>query len=190
MRTACTEFAAGAVVIVPGEFAADGLFHLMVRAASVTTEQMAFVVRHSSGFVEVAMPDVAAERLGIPEATGARRRRSRQCVSVDAVGTGTGISARDRALTARTLADPASTTESFSRPGHLVPVSVDIPDRRVDGDAASAALRLADLAGTEPFVVSAVLTLDGVDLPCFDDVVGFAREQDVRLMPSNWDGRR
>jgi 3,4-dihydroxy-2-butanone 4-phosphate synthase len=39
-----------------------------------------------------------------------------------AAGTTTGISAHDRALTARRLADPTSKADDFSKPGHLVPL--------------------------------------------------------------------
>jgi 3,4-dihydroxy-2-butanone 4-phosphate synthase len=39
------------------------------------------------------------------------------------LGTTTGISAHDRALTARKLADPDEhNTESFTRPGHIFPL--------------------------------------------------------------------
>ena len=37
-------------------------------------------------------------------------------------GTTTGISAHDRALTARALASPSTPSTSFTRPGHLVPL--------------------------------------------------------------------
>jgi 3,4-dihydroxy-2-butanone 4-phosphate synthase len=37
-------------------------------------------------------------------------------------GTTTGISAHDRALTARLLADQAAKPSDFSRPGHMVPL--------------------------------------------------------------------
>lgn len=37
-------------------------------------------------------------------------------------GTTTGISAHDRALTARSLSSPLTTAEDFNRPGHLVPL--------------------------------------------------------------------
>lgn len=44
-------------------------------------------------------------------------------VSVDCVhGTTTGISAHDRAVTARYLADPNSKPDDFSRPGHILPL--------------------------------------------------------------------
>ncbi len=39
-----------------------------------------------------------------------------------AVGTTTGISAHDRALTARALASSSSQSSQFTRPGHLVPL--------------------------------------------------------------------
>jgi 3,4-dihydroxy-2-butanone 4-phosphate synthase len=38
------------------------------------------------------------------------------------IGTSTGISAHDRALTARKLADPTSVPSDFNRPGHLCPL--------------------------------------------------------------------
>lgn len=37
-------------------------------------------------------------------------------------GTTTGISAHDRALTARKLADPLAQKDDFTKPGHLVPL--------------------------------------------------------------------
>jgi 3,4-dihydroxy-2-butanone 4-phosphate synthase len=44
-------------------------------------------------------------------------------VTVDARGgTTTGISAADRALTLRALADPRSSPEDFRRPGHICPL--------------------------------------------------------------------
>ena len=38
------------------------------------------------------------------------------------IGTTTGISAHDRALTARKLADPKAVSSDFTRPGHMVPL--------------------------------------------------------------------
>lgn len=56
------------------------------------------------------------------------RHRTAYCVTLDySEGTTTGISAHDRALTARKLADPSTNPEMFTRPGHLVPL------RAVDG---------------------------------------------------------
>ena len=51
------------------------------------------------------------------------RHRTAYTVTVDYKhGTTTGISAHDRALTVRALASPSTTAQSFSRPGHMVPL--------------------------------------------------------------------
>jgi len=51
------------------------------------------------------------------------RHKTAYTVTVDyRQGTTTGISAHDRALTARMLASSASKPDDFSRPGHMVPL--------------------------------------------------------------------
>ena len=50
------------VVVLDGE--SGGL--LVVAADAITPESMAFIVRHSSGLVCVAVPDVTLRRLDIP----------------------------------------------------------------------------------------------------------------------------
>jgi len=43
-------------------------------------------------------------------------------ITADAVITGSGVSAYDRATTARVIADPNSTSSSLRRPGHIFPI--------------------------------------------------------------------
>lgn len=95
-------------------------------AAHADVESMAFLIRHSSGFVCVALPPARCDELDLPPMCPSRRggTGSAYCVTVDARSdTTTGISAADRALTARRLADPASRPSDFVRPGHVVPVA-------------------------------------------------------------------
>ena len=57
-------------------------------AGTVTTEQMAFIIRYSTGFVQVALHQSDCDRPGLPEAIPSSRTRSAgaygQCVAVDA----------------------------------------------------------------------------------------------------------
>lgn len=117
---------------------------LVFAGSAATSEIVAFAVRYGSGFVRVALPREACDRLALPAMPGGGGRL-RHRVAVDATGTGTGISARDRARTIAALADPSTTPVGLTRPGHVVPVLV--PDdasalRTRDG----AALALARLA--------------------------------------------
>lgn len=131
-------------------------------ADAATPERMAFMVRYSTGFLQVALHERVCDRLVLPEATPTFRSTSTpahgQCVTVDATaGTTTGISGADRALTARVLADPATQPADLTRPGHLVPVRVTPDELRIRSTAASFALTLSDIAARNSGAVFADL---------------------------------
>lgn len=123
--TAVTALSGGrSIVLIAADRAA-----LMFGAGTADTAQMAALIRHSSGFVQTALPGAVCDRLLLPEAASLWRRRGAaangQCIAVDAaVGVTTGISATDRARTARALSDPRTVPGDLSRPGHMVPVRV------------------------------------------------------------------
>ncbi|MGW8814587.1 3,4-dihydroxy-2-butanone-4-phosphate synthase [Gordonia terrae] len=145
-----------------------------------------FLVLHSEGFVQIALPESVCDRLIIPEAVPSfRNERSAthgQCVAVDAVaGTTTGISAADRAQTARMLASPTSVPDDFTRPGHLVPVRVHPSALATRSTVAGAALGYAIAALPQsPGAVFAELVADidpmrgstGADAADFADTHG------------------
>ncbi|MFE7422066.1 3,4-dihydroxy-2-butanone-4-phosphate synthase [Rhodococcus sp. NPDC057529] len=127
---------------------------LMLGAETASTAALAEMIRLTSGFVQVALPAAACDRLMIPEASAFwRERRSPtfgQCVAVDAAHqAGTGISAHDRARTIRTLTAPTTVPTDLTRPGHVVPVRV--PDRYGEANPFTAAvLDLTIAAGLHP----------------------------------------
>ncbi|ABH00954.1 probable 3,4-dihydroxy-2-butanone-4-phosphate synthase/ GTP cyclohydrolase II (plasmid) [Rhodococcus jostii RHA1] len=121
---------------------------LAYSAATATVEQTAFVIRHTSGFLQIALPAPRCDRLLLPAAptmfAGPPGVGYRQCIGVDAAyGVTTGISAADRTHTARTLADLRTPPGDLTRPGHLVVVAVD-PGYRGRCPVPHLALRLAD----------------------------------------------
>ncbi|QYA99824.1 3,4-dihydroxy-2-butanone-4-phosphate synthase (plasmid) [Rhodococcus sp. USK10] len=138
-------------------------------AGAVTTGQMTFLIRHTTGFLQVAMHERICDRLVLPEATPTVRVISTlghgQCVTVDAAaGVTTGISGADRAHTARTLADPATGPGDLTRPGHLVPVRVTPTEFRMRLTTPAVALALTD--ATEAQYSGAVFAdLDGIADP-------------------------
>ena len=102
---------AGGLVIVVDDQTRENEGDLVMAAERATPESMAFIVRHTSGFVCVAMPTAVADALElppmVPSARNSDRMRTAYGVTVDArTGVSTGISAADRAHTARVLADP------------------------------------------------------------------------------------
>lgn len=131
-----------------------GSTSVVMSAQTVSVSTMAWAVRSTSGFLYATVPPSVALSLHVPPMAGTARCDSRYRgyrVAVDAAeGIGTGISAVDRATTARVLADPQSQPTDLIRPGHLMTMQID--DRGVMGyadvpEAASDLCRWALLQG-------------------------------------------
>src|SRR5213076_2297544 len=150
---AISDIAAGRPVVVLDDADREEEGDIIFAAAKATPDLMAFTIRHSSGVICVPMPAEMLDRLEIPLMTPHNRDRMRTqfTISVDARdGVTTGISAADRAHTARTLADSATEPWEITRPGHVFPL------RYAEGGVLSrrghteAAVDLARLAGLTP----------------------------------------
>jgi 3,4-dihydroxy 2-butanone 4-phosphate synthase/GTP cyclohydrolase II len=164
---AIAEIAAGRPVLVVDDEDRENEGDLIMAADAVTPEWMAFIIRHTSGLVCLPMTGAALDRLGIPPMTQQNEDRMQTAfaVSVDArSGVTTGISARDRAHTARLLADPATEAGHLCRPGHLLPLRAREGGVLVRAGHTEAAVDLARLAGRQPAGVIAELVEDGGDM--------------------------
>jgi 3,4-dihydroxy 2-butanone 4-phosphate synthase / GTP cyclohydrolase II len=151
--TAIEALAAGLPVVVVDDEGRENEGDLIFPASTATSEQTAFMVRHTSGFICVGMTGADLDRLHLPPMTTVNqdRKGTAYSVTVDARSVvSTGISATDRATTIRVLADPATTPEDLTRPGHVMPL------RAVPGGVlrrpghTEAAVDLVRLAGLPP----------------------------------------
>jgi 3,4-dihydroxy 2-butanone 4-phosphate synthase / GTP cyclohydrolase II len=126
---------------------------VILSAATLTNEWMAWTVRHTSGYICAPMPEGSADRLGLPPmvANNQDPRGTAYTVTVDAAeGVTTGISAADRAHTIRLLAQEDSTASDFTRPGHVVPLRARPGGVLVRGGHTEATADLCRLAGLAP----------------------------------------
>ena len=139
---AITAMATGQAVVVTGDSDCDG--YLVFAADAATPALLAFMIRHTSGYVRAALPGSECERLNLPPMC---HRNTALCVSVDVRGTGTGISASDRARTIAAMASAGSVASDFLRPGHVVPLQAGKDGVLGRPGPAEAAVDLASLAG-------------------------------------------
>ena len=100
---------------------------LVCAAEKITPEIVNFMTHHTPGYLCVALGAADCDRLQLhPQApTNTSLRGTAMAVSVDGHprhDVGTGISASDRARTARLLADPSAHPDDLVRPGHMVPL--------------------------------------------------------------------
>jgi 3,4-dihydroxy 2-butanone 4-phosphate synthase len=101
-------FRNGNFVVVLDDPSRENEADLIIAAESVSTAQMAFLIRHSSGYVCAPLAPALADAWALPPMVAANEdpRGTAYTVTVDAAdpSVSTGISARDRALTCRVLA--------------------------------------------------------------------------------------
>ncbi|QSE89353.1 3,4-dihydroxy-2-butanone-4-phosphate synthase [Rhodococcus pseudokoreensis] len=107
VQQSLSDLAAGRpVVLAPGP-PGDRDGYLLLAAEKASPASVAFLVKHSSGFICAGVTRRECTRLDLPPMTGTDRRQSGgwHTVAVDAIeGVSTGISASDRAHTLRQLA--------------------------------------------------------------------------------------
>ncbi|GAA1383516.1 bifunctional 3,4-dihydroxy-2-butanone-4-phosphate synthase/GTP cyclohydrolase II [Pseudonocardia kongjuensis] len=152
VRAALVAIAAGQPVVVVDDADREDEGDLIFAAALATPALVAFTVRHTSGFICVALPDDECDRLDLPPMhhRDGDRFSTAYRVTVDRAGTGTGISATARAATIAALAAPTSVPRDFVRPGHVVPLRARPGGVLTRPGHTESAVDLARLAGLPP----------------------------------------
>lgn len=172
-------FERGEIVVVMDDDGRENEGDLIVAAVHCTPEKMAFIVRHTSGIVCTPMPREEARRLNLAPMVGDNdaTHGTAFTVSVDFKhGTTTGISAEDRTLTARNLANPNVGSSDFMRPGHIFPLVAREGGVLMRSGHTEAAVDLCKLAGLPPVGVICELVNDDGSVKRGPDVTAFARE--------------
>ncbi|KAM7191587.1 DHBP synthase RibB-like alpha/beta domain containing protein [Rhypophila sp. PSN 637] len=162
-------FRNGQFVVVLDDPGRENEADLIIAAEAITPEQMAFMVRHSSGLICAPILPRRTKELDLPQMVENNQdlRTTAYTISVDAADPSvtTGISAHDRALACRALADESSTPASFRRPGHVFPLRAKPGGVRQRGGHTEAAIDLCRLAGKKPAAAICELVEDGVEVP-------------------------
>jgi 3,4-dihydroxy 2-butanone 4-phosphate synthase/GTP cyclohydrolase II len=185
VEQAIADIAAGKAVVVVDDEGRENEGDLVFAASKATPALMAFTIRHSSGVICVPMPGAMLDRLEIPLMTPHNRDKMRTAytLSVDARdGVSTGISAADRAHTARVLADSATEPWELTRPGHVFPLRYregGVLNRRGHTEAA---VDLARLAGLTPAGVLVEVVNDDGTMKRAPELRAFADEHGLTMI--------
>ena len=140
----------GRMVLVADDENRENEGDLIVAAVHATAENVNFMARYARGLICAPISGEIARRLRLDPLTAHNtdKKSTAFLVTVDARdGTTTGISASERALTARLLADPDAAPEDFLRPGHLFPLEAREGGVLVRAGHTEATVDLARLAG-------------------------------------------
>ncbi|MEZ0069857.1 3,4-dihydroxy 2-butanone 4-phosphate synthase/GTP cyclohydrolase II [Streptacidiphilus sp. MAP12-20] len=182
---AVAEIAAGRPIVVVDDENRENEGDLVFAAELATPELVAFAMREARGLICVPMTGEDLDRLELGQMVqqNTESMRTAFTVSVDAkVGTTTGISAADRALTMRLLADPAAVSGDFVRPGHIFPLRAR-PGGVLERDGhTEAGPDLCRLAGLRPTAAICEIANDDGTMARLPELVVFARRHGLAII--------
>lgn len=178
-------FEAGEIVVVMDDNDRENEGDLIVAAVHCTSEKMAFIVRHTSGIVcaPITREDAKRLQLNAMVAENDSAHTTGFTISVDFKhGTTTGISADDRTLTVRNLANPNVGPSDFLRPGHIFPLVAREGGVLVRSGHTEAAVDLCKLANLPSIGVISELVNDDGTVMRGPQVLAFAKANGLKAV--------
>ncbi len=185
VEDAIKAIAAGEMVVVVDDDDRENEGDLIGAAAKITAEQMAFMVRHTSGIVCTPITAEEAKRLKLDPmvALNDAPMGTAFTVTIDyKEGLTTGISAKERAATCHALANRNVVADDFVRPGHIFPLVAKSGGVLMRSGHTEAAVDLVKLAGLHPAGVICELVNDDGSVKRGPQVMAFAREHGFKII--------
>ncbi|WP_142415775.1 3,4-dihydroxy-2-butanone-4-phosphate synthase [Bartonella massiliensis] len=177
--SALKAFERGKIVVVTDDDDRENEGDLTVAAVHCTEEKMAFILRHTTGIVCTPMPKEEAQRFNLtPMVQDNNSAHGTQfTVTVDYKhGITTGISAHDRTLAVRNLANLNASADDFVRPGHVFPLIAHEGGVLMRSGHTEAAVDLCKLTGLPPVGVIGELVNDDGSVKHGDQIKKFVQE--------------
>ena len=185
IREAIDAISAGKFVVVVDDEDRENEGDLIIAAESVTAEDMAFMVKYTSGVVCCAITNERADALHLPlmVANNTEAMGTAFTISVDvAEGTSTGISASDRSLTCKALANGHVAASGFARPGHVFPLRARAGGVLKRAGHTEAAVDLATMAGLAPAGVLCEIVSDDGTMARLPELIEFAQTHGIPII--------
>ncbi|TGZ99964.1 3,4-dihydroxy-2-butanone-4-phosphate synthase [Rodentibacter pneumotropicus] len=152
---------------------------LIFPAETITTEQMAKLIRYGSGIVCLCITEELCQQLDLPPMVENNNSVNKTAFTVTieaAKGVSTGVSAADRVTTIQAAVADSAVPTDLHRPGHIFPL------RAVNGGVLArrghteASVDLARLAGFKPAGVICEITNDDGTMARAPEIIEFAQK--------------
>ena len=181
VEEAVKDFKEGKFVIVVDDEDRENEGDLIIAAEKITPEKVNFMLKNARGVLCAPITLSRCKELDLPHQVNDNTSMlgTPFTVTVDKLeGCSTGVSAHDRAATIQALADPASTPQTFGRPGHVNPLYAQENGVLRRSGHTEAAVDLCRMAGLYPAgALMEIMNEDGT----------MARMPELQQMAKEWD---
>ena len=174
----------GKLVIVVDDADRENEGDVIMAAQFVTPAAVNFMAKHGRGLICVPTTSERLQQLGVERMVRQNRETFKTDfqVSVDAAhGITTGISAGDRAVTIRIMADPTAVPEDLVAPGHVFPLRARPGGVLQRAGHTEATVDLVQLAGCRPIGVICEIMSDDGSMARLPELVKFARKHRLKI---------
>tara|TARA_B110000444_G_scaffold260134_1_gene306038 strand:- start:1117 stop:2331 length:1215 start_codon:yes stop_codon:yes gene_type:complete len=176
----------GKIVIVVDDEDRENEGDFVAAAEKVTPEMINFMATHGRGLICAPILEKRADELNLEMMVGKNTdpNQTQFTVSIDLIGHGctTGISAKDRAMTIRSLIDPNTQPDDLGRPGHIFPLKAKNGGVLRRTGHTEAAVDLARLSGLKPAgVIVEIMNQDGT-MARLPQLIEIAKKHQLKLI--------
>ncbi len=175
----------GKMIIIVDDEDRENEGDVMIASEKVTPEAITFMARYACGLICLSLTEERVKQLDLPLMVqdNTSPYNTAFTVSIEAKeGITTGISAFDRARTVQVAADPNSTGDDITRPGHIFPLAARDGGVLVRVGHTEASVDLARLAGLIPSgVICEVMNEDGT-MARLPDLEVFAEKHGMKIV--------
>ena len=178
-------FARGEMVIVIDDHDRENEGDIIMLAEYATAEKTAFMVRHTTGILCVAITAQRAHELRLPYMVenNQDKRKTAFTVSVDFIeGLTTGVSAIERSTTIKAIANTKSQPTDFIRPGHIYPLIAHADGLASRSGHTEAGIALAELAGKYPAALLSEIVAEDGSMAKGDVLKDFAEQVNIPII--------
>lgn len=185
VEEALRDFKEGEFVIVVDDEDRENEGDLIIAAEKITAEKVNFMLKYARGVLCAPITISRCAELDLPRQVTDNTSvlGTPFTVTVDKLeGCSTGVSAHDRAETIKAFADPASTPQTFGRPGHVNPLyAQDNGVLRRSGHT-EATIDLCRLAGLYPAGALMEIMNDDGTMARLPQLLEFAKEHGLKVI--------
>ena len=154
-------------------------------AEKVTSESVNFTVKNARGLLCTAIDSNTAKRLNLHKMVyeNTSLHKTNFTISVDAVkNVTTGISAKDRYETIKTIADPKTKKNDLARPGHIFPIVAKDGGVLYRTGHTEASTDLCKLAGLEPAALMCEIMNEDGTMARMPHLMEFSKKHNLKIV--------
>ncbi|WP_028610483.1 bifunctional 3,4-dihydroxy-2-butanone-4-phosphate synthase/GTP cyclohydrolase II [Paenibacillus harenae] len=184
IEEALNDLKQGKPIIVVDDEDRENEGDLIALADKTTPEIINFMITEARGLVCVPITQERAEELDLPPMVkhNTDYHGTAFTVSVDYIGTTTGISAFERSQTVKALIDRTTKAADFRRPGHIFPLIAKPGGVLRRAGHTEAAIDLAVMCGSEPAAVICEIIKEDGTMARLPDLNVFKQKHNLKLI--------